>query len=166
MSHRQASLLSLVVAWVALIATVSMAGWFWFGEQPYLSYPRLPFPVLDFADVDEQGEPVVRRGVVRKVKRGQIAHLLVDRCNSDDVERSYLTGRMLVPLDVPSRLPYVLETRAAPARPGCEQVVSKLNSIPKDAVPGLYYISGTAEVNGSIRTFVVTWHSEPFEVIE
>lgn len=136
-----------IVGWGGMLALLLTLIWGGFLERPYLSYGNLPFPVL-----------------TPRVKPGEPVLLEVLRCNSDDRQRVYGMGRTLVPLD--SRGPsYVLPAGAASIDPGCNTSVSAVNVIPLGVPPGRYYVQGSAEINGSLRTFVLHWASQPFEVI-
>ena len=54
--------------------------------------------------------------------------------------------------------------------PGCTSSISDINKIP-DGLPvevlptGTYHIEGTAEIQGTFRTFIVLWRSQPFEIV-
>lgn len=130
-----------------MLVLLAAIGYFGVIEKPFLSYGNLPFPVL-----------------TSHIKPGQAVQLEVLRCNSDDRSRVYIIARTLVPVD-PSRSPYVLPSGSASISPGCTTSVSAVNVIPLGVPPGRYWIQGSAEVNGSIRTFVVGWRSNPFEVV-
>lgn len=135
------------IGWSGITILLGALGYFGLAEQPYLSYGNLPFPVLT---------PIV--------KPGQAVQLTVSRCNDDSRQRVYGIARTLVPL-APGLKAYVLPSGSASVDPGCTTAISSVNVIPLGVPPGRYWIQGSAEVNGSIRTFVVAWRSMPFEVI-
>lgn len=114
-------------------------------EKPYLSYENLPLPT-----------------VLASVKPGEIMPLRVVRCNSDDVPHSYPLSHSLYNLD--TGVYTLLQGFSVMISPGCDDAVSRLNRMPIDLPPGHYQLFGAAEIRGTIRTFVVDWHSEPFKV--
>jgi hypothetical protein len=133
------------VGWLGLLLFTAVAAFGLLVEKPYLSYGNVPFPVLN--------NPVVR---------GQPVHLMVMRCNTDTKRRSYLLSRTLI--STTGGPEYVLPASAASIAAGCHTDISAANVIPPDVPPGRYYIEGLAEVNGTLRTFIVNWHSQPFDV--
>ena len=125
----------------------------WFGmwllylEPPYLSYPTSPFKVQ-----------------TPTIKAGNPVLLEVERCSSSKGNRSYITGRTLVSLD-DHRDQIELASVAVTISPGCHTAVNAISVVPVGTQPGRYYLSGVAEIQGTIRTHVLHWESVPFEVV-
>ena len=132
--------------WFAFAVFVLTLIWAGFVDQPYLSYSNLPFPVL-----------------TPKVRVGDPVMMTVIRCNSDKVDRVYILGRTLVPVNKGPA--YVMPAGATAISPGCHTSISAINVIPAGVEPGMYYIEGRAEVSGELRSFNLGWRSQPFEVI-
>jgi hypothetical protein len=137
----------LTIGWIGFLLFAVVVGFGFLIEKPYLQYTNLPFPVMNT-------EPI---------KPGATVYLQVARCNADSIRRTYIVSRTLIPLDS-SLQEYVLPAGAASIAPGCHVDISAVNVRPDKVLPGRYYIEGAAEVNGFIRTFVVRWTSQPFEV--
>lgn len=129
---------------LCLIAVIGIGGYYGFLEPPFLTYGNVPFPVL-----------------TPRVKDGGTVLLDVRRCNSDTKTRIYGIAHSLVGETMTILLP-ALPTSI---RPGCSESFSAINVIPVDTPPGTYHIEGYAEVQGTLRTSVIPWRSEPFQVI-
>ena len=126
---------SAVVVWLSLF------------DEPWLTYPVLPFPVL-----------------IPTVHADESIPLSVQRCNSGKATRTYISSHSLVSIDR-SRPEIVLPPIFASVKPGCSPVESHANLIPRDTRPGFYRIEGLTEINGAVRNFSLAWMSEPFEVV-
>lgn len=140
-----AVLMSLIVG-MTFMGSVTGA-YYLYVEVPYLSYTKLPFPVL-----------------TKTVKAGERVLLTVLRCSADNKTRVYNISHLLMPEDRKLR-PVVLDATAASIEPGCTEAISSVNQVPVGTAPGRYHVEGLAEVNGTIRTFSVGWRSEPFTVV-
>ena len=132
---------------VSMLALTTLVVYFDFLERPFLYYLHIPFPVVQ-----------------KRVVAGTAAHIEVTRCNRDDRTRSYVLAHTLVNLD--GGRSYVLPSATTSIEPGCETVTSLFNVIPASAASGHYYLRGVSEVQGTLRTSLVTWESEPFEVVK
>lgn len=114
-------------------------------DRPYLSYRNLPFPTQ-----------------IQRVKAGQVIPIRVIRCNRDSVAHNYTTTHSAWSID--QQRPYILTEARIPIEPGCADSISLVNHLPADLPPGKYYVFGSAEVQGVLRTHHVEWRSQPFEV--
>lgn len=133
------------------IAYVLIAGFifrYFFFEPPFLEYTNLPFPVEN---------PVVAPG--------ETVRLLVRRCNTEDKTRIYGISHMMRPVGDDKATPIVLPATQASVAPGCEVAISTINTVPSNVAPGMYYIDGYGEVQGTIRNHFIHWYSKPFEVV-
>lgn len=138
-------LLYVVTFLVALLMAFGL--WAYFLQRPTLSYPQ---PQLLVKREPKAGEPVT---------------LIVERCNSSGDRQVYLISRRLVRLDKKQR-DKILETSPVDVPPGCSTAESNANVIPVGTVPGQYMVAGISIVPGIGRTFLVEWHSAPFQVRE
>ena len=143
-----ASVFRVFVAGAALTTSVGSAFVVWLSvfDEPWLTYPVLPFPV-----------------VMPTVHAGESIPLSVQRCNSGKATRTYISSHSLVPIDR-SQPEVVLTPINASIKPGCSPVESHANLIPRNTRPGFYRIEGLTEINGAVRNFSLPWMSEPFEV--
>jgi hypothetical protein len=121
-------------------------------DQPGLSYPNVPFPVIN--QHVYPGDPLVLR---------------VERCNRFAQPLSYTFTRNLVPLDAagavdPGEPPSVIIPGASFAPPGCAVFISRLTELPPTLPPGYYKLEAVTLVQGQWRTFSVPWETEPFVV--
>lgn len=133
----------------ALLLVILTGIYFTFLEGPILSYENLPFIPIEAS-----------------VRPGQIVHLYVRRCNASRQTRNYLISHELIG----GPKPILMRPESASIRSGCYDGVSPINEIPsgipvKDMPTGTYHIEGTAEVQGTFRTFIVPWRSLPFEIV-
>jgi hypothetical protein len=142
---------SLALAFCALLAAiVGTLFYFLLFERPYLSYTNLPFPAGTTS-------------AALKVKQGDIAPLKVMRCSTSDRMEIYSTTHALRGLD-DGRF-YMLPDVQVMIMPGCTTGISYVNRLPAILPPGKYELFGTAEVHGTLKTFLVPWHSQPFNVV-
>ena len=132
---------------VSMVALTTLVVYFDFLERPFLYYLHIPFPVVQ-----------------KRVVAGTAAHIEVTRCNRDAHTRSYVISHMLVNLD--DGKTYVLPSATTSIAPGCETVESVFNVVPAAALPGHYFVRGVSEAQGTLRTSLVVWESEPFEVVK
>ena len=136
-----------VVTSALMISSASaVVVWFSLFDEPWLTYPVLPFPVL-----------------MPTVHAGQSIPLSVQRCNSGKATRTYISSHSLVSIDQ-SQPEVILPPINASVKPGCSPVESHANLIPRDTQPGFYRIEGITEINGAVRNFSLPWSSEQFEV--
>lgn len=144
---------------IALIAAFGTVIYMLFFQPSYLSYPNLPFVV-----VDQKLPPESQKVHLTppKVKRGEPVPLRADRCSDNTDLRLYPTARTLVGNESATVLPAAYAAIA----PGCTTSVSMLNLIPTTTPPGLYHIEGVSETHSMLRTIPVRWYSETFEVVE
>lgn len=131
--------LSLMAAFVGTLFYITIL------EKPYLSYKNLPFPP-----------------VMESARQGEIMPLRVIRCNSDSDPHSYDLSNSLFNLD--TGVYTILPGFAVMISPGCTDAILRINRMPIDLPPGRYQLFGTAEIRGTVRTFIVDWHSVPFNV--
>ena len=126
-----------------------MAGWTWYAfiEQPYLSYPDLPFRVPNASYAP--GDTVVYR---------------VARCNSSSKDQSYPIARTLPP--VGNGPVILLPSVIAKIAPGCTMAASAITVIPLGTPPGRYFVEGLSSVQGLTKVFVVYWSTTHFDVVE
>ena len=142
--------------WTAVFTGLSFLGVITLGgisliialEQPWLTYVDEPF---------EPTQPTF--------SPGETVTLRVTRCNNDQQRQVYTRVSRLIRLDA-DQLPYTLPSGVVMIDPGCHTTISTVSTIPSNAPPGRYYIEGTAQVEGTIRTFLVRWSSKSFEVGE
>ena len=132
---------------VSMLALTTLVIYFDFLERPFLYYLHIPFPMVQ-----------------KRVVAGTAAYIEVTRCNRDSYTRSYVISHMLVNLD--NGKSYVLPSATTSIAPGCETVQSAFNVVPMDAVPGNYFVRGVSEAQGTLRTNLVVWESEPFKVVK
>lgn len=141
--------------WTAVFTGLSFIGVItlgWIGlvialEQPWLTY------------VDEPFEPTQP-----SFAPGDTVTLRVTRCNNDRQRQVYTRVSRLVRLDA-DQLPYTLPSGVVMIDPGCHATISTVSTIPSNAPSGRYYVEGTAQVEGAIRTFLVHWSSKSFDVV-
>jgi hypothetical protein len=129
----------------SLILVLVVGAYYGMIEAPYLSYPDLPFKVL-----------------TPQVQPGQAVLLEVRRCNSDHRPRVYSIAHQLVGEGLPTIL---LPVTQASIVPGCTTATSAINVVPPKTAPGIYHVEGSAEVQGTVRTELITWYSGSFEVM-
>lgn len=130
-----------------------------FFEPPILTYSNIPFPILNADNTEPNaGAPLV------KVKAGDAVHLKVTRCSSSRKERLYPVSHALVLRETDEKI--LLPATQAVIEPGCHTSVSAINVVPEGTLPGIYFVTGTAEVNGTIATHTIGWNSADFEVIK
>ena len=132
---------------VSMLALTTLVIYFDFLERPFLYYLHIPFPVVQ-----------------KRVVAGTAVHIEVTRCNREAHTRSYVISHMLVNLD--DGKTYVLPSAPTSIAPGCETVTSLFNVVPATSPPGHYYLRGVSEVQGTLRTNLVVWESEPFEAVK
>lgn len=132
---------------VLIMSAAGLYVWANHFEQPYLYYQNLPFPAMASA------------------KPGEAVPLSVERCNRTGITQSYNTTHALKPIK-PQGSSIILPSVKVEIAPGCHRSISKINVIPPNTKPGVYSVSGIAEVRGMFRRHEVPWYSEPFEVIE
>jgi hypothetical protein len=137
----------LVFAAVSLaIGCLALLAYGWWFERPALRYEALPWPPT-----------------LKQVRPGEVIPLRVRRCNDSDQVIAYVVTHQLQAIDGPAR--FVMEPRTTTIEAGaCETVTSEINQVPAGTPPGHYRVVGAGIVQGSLRTFVVPWHSAPFEV--
>lgn len=129
-----------------LVAGLGLALWF---QPPYLTYENLPFPPH-----------------LKAVRAGEVMPLTVRRCNSSGTLQAYLVTHELDSLSNPAMAAIVMPALPTAIKPGCETVTSLINLVPAATPPGRYRIVGTGITQGALRSHVVPWHSEPFDVVE
>lgn len=129
------------------VLSIGTGGMFYvlFYEKAYLTYLNMPFK----SDREE-------------LHPGDLVGLNVGRCNRDKIAHSYLITNSLYEVD--TRLFTLLPSVQLMVVPGCTTAISRINTLPKALPPGRYKLFGTAEVHGTIRTFVIDWQSEAFNV--
>ena len=132
---------------VSMLALTTLVVYFDFLERPFLYYLHIPFPVVQ-----------------KRVVAGTAVHIEVTRCNRDAQKRSYVIAHALVSLDNGNI--YVLPSETTSIEPGCETETSLLNVIPAIAASGHYFVRGVSEAQGTLRISLVSWESEPFEVVK
>lgn len=118
-----------------------------FYEKAYLEYMNLPFK--------PDGQIL---------HPGDLVGLNVARCNRDKIAHSYLVTNSLY--EVNTGLFTLLPSVQLMVIPGCTNAISRINTLPKVLPLGRYKLFGTAAVPGTIRTFVLDWQSEPFNVTD
>lgn len=116
-------------------------------EEPYLSYQTLPIPVT-----------------LKTVRPGEIIPLNITRCNTAKERKVYTSTRLLENIGEDQEM-LVMELVGVSLRPGCWQSVIHSHRIPDSAQPGRYRLVGVATVPGLIRNFLVSWYTEPFNVV-
>lgn len=129
-----------------MFVTVAMIFYFLFIEEPYLEYRNLPFPPT-----------------VEQVHAGEIIPLRVEHCNNSKKNKTYSTTHALQNIRTKEIL--LLPDVIVRIDPGCADVVSLINKVPLEVLPGRYQIYGTAEIRGVLKDFYVDWHSQEFDVI-
>lgn len=133
----------------ALALVILIGAYFGLLEAPALSYTNSPFPTIESS-----------------VRPGQVIHLIVARCNSERKTRNYVISHQIIG----GLRPILMRSETSPILPGCTSSISDINKIP-DGLPvevlpsGTYHIEGTAEIQGTFRTFIVLWRSQPFEIV-
>lgn len=132
--------------WICGLCAAWAAVYFVALEPPFLSYQKVPFPVL--TPIVKPGEPVL---------------LSVARCSTDTRHRMYPIAHRLVPLDGGRAI--LLAPSFASIEPGCHTSTSSINVVPKHTPPGRYRVEGHAETQGTIRTALAHWSSDEFEVV-
>lgn len=115
-------------------------------EQPPLVYTRLPIPV------DPQ-----------PVAPGQPIPLHIERCNRLDHQLYLQPAHTLQNLDTGRS--YFLPSMPAVARPGCGSALVTSSIVPDDAPDGRYQLFGVVRVEGTNKSFDVSYSSEPFTVV-
>lgn len=122
-------------------------------DKPYLSYPELPFVVLNpFNGVFHAGDTVSYK---------------VTRCNSSGSFKSFRLARMLVH---ESGQNYLLPEAVVPIAPGCVSSLSVITELPAEIAPGVplpsgrYHILGASNVDGITQSFDVPWETTWFTV--
>lgn len=136
--------LSLMFLMVLSVGTGAMF-YVLFWEKAYLSYTNIPF------ESDHQ-----------ELHPGDLVGLNVGRCNRDKIAHSYLVTNSLY--EVNTKLFTLLPSVQLMVVPGCTTAISRINTLPKALPPGQYKLFGTAEAHGTIRTFILDWQSETFNV--
>jgi len=124
---------------------VITGGWALYIERPDLTYENLPFPAE-----------------LRQVRAGQVMPLTVRRCNHSTGIKAYVITHALVNVETGAKI--IMPDALTTMQPGCETVTSTINLVPTATPPGRYYVSGAGIIEGRIRTWVVPWTSEAFEV--
>lgn len=130
------------LGWFAGLAVIAYLIWF---EPPWLSYQSLPFRVVT---------PIV--------SPGDTVLLEVGRCSTASTVRVYGISHTL--RNTATGETTVLPATSSAIRPGCKTVPSATNTVPINTSPGIYVVDGYAEVPGTVRTSLVHWYSETFEV--
>ena len=122
-------------------------------DKPYLSYPDLPFVVVNPTNaVFEPGDTVGYK---------------VTRCNSSGAFKSFRLARMLVH---ESGQNYLLPGAVVPIAPGCISSLSVITVLPQEIAPGVplppgrYHILGASNVDGATQSFDVPWETTWFQV--
>jgi len=124
---------------------LGLALWF---QPPHLTYENLPFPPH-----------------LKAIKAGEVMPLTVRRCNNSDSLQAYLVTHKLESLSNPEMVAIVMPAMPTGIKPGCETVTSLINLVPAATPPGRYRIIGAGIIQGALRSYVVPWHSEPFDVV-
>ena len=136
--------------------SLAAAYWLAFKEPPWLSYPN---PEL--------------RTLATVVVAGGVLPVRAIRNSSDTRKRSYTTARTLHCDSLSA--PLLLDGKVVDVEPGLTSVVS-YHMIP-DQIPGeeygpmlpmptgICYIDGISDINGTIRTSQVAWHTTKFKVL-
>lgn len=135
-----------VVNTICIIIIIELGIYFAFFQPPWLSYTNSPFPVLNDGG---------------KVHRGEDIRLLVARCSSSSTRRIFPIARRLVG---PGN-PIIVKSDSVPIEPGCQQVESRVTAASADAPLGFYSLEGYSEAAGPLRTTIVPWRSQQFEVV-
>ena len=118
----------------------------WF-EKPYLSYTGGDFVVMK-----------------SQLNAGDKLPMIVERCNSDKIPRSYSVSRALREVNTGNIIP--MDPFYSLAMPGCNTAhPSLVHKIPIDTPPGRYVFFGGAEVHGTVRTFDINFKSQQFDVV-
>ena len=148
MSTRARIIAALNIAALVLVTIVSGLMVTALLEKPWLSYPNTPFPALE-----------------QSVRPGEIVHLLVERCSTWPGTRNYGVSHQLVG----GPQPILMQAETVSISQGCFSVVSDINKIPEglslaQMPAGTYHVEGTGESQGTVRTFIAHWSSQPFEI--
>lgn len=136
------------------VSFVFLIVYYFFLEEPFFSYINLPFAVLSVSADPNQ---------ITRIKAGDAVPMLVRRCNSSRVTHVYTLSHSLVRMDR-STAEVILPASITSISPGCSEILRRDTIVPPDTAPGLYQITGVAEVQATIRSVTVTWQSQPFEV--
>lgn len=117
-----------------------------FGEKSYLSYPVKPFPVAP--------------GILRP---GDIIPMKITRCNADNTAHSYQVARGMQEVTTGRLIP--MESIYSLLLTGCKTADPTLaHRIPLGTAPSRYRFYGGSVTHGILRTYEVTFESEPFDV--
>lgn len=132
-----------------MTALINLLCWGWLAwlvlfAEPFLTYGNSPFPVE-----------------TPFVKPGEVAITLVTRCNSSAVSRVYTIAHELI--DAQGNATLILASTVG-VSPGCHTDRNFRNIIPLGTPPGKKRLHGIAEVQGFLRTHLVEWYSQEFEV--
>jgi len=150
MSRRVASIILTVLAGTAAVLSVTALALLVYGcwiEKPHIRYEGVPF--------------AVGPGPFRP---GQVIPMQVTRCNDTKTDGVYTVAHALK--NVTTGAVYVMEPRVTVIQPGCKTVTSLINVVPPGTPPGRYFLTGSALASGSLRSWIVPWHSQPFEVTQ
>lgn len=117
-------------------------------EKPWLTYQNSPFAAVE-----------------KSVRPGEIVHLMLTRCSTYPGTRNYVVSHQLVG----GAEPILMRAETVSIRPGCFSALSDINRIPEglslaQMPAGTYHVEGTGESQGTIRTFIAHWSSQPFEI--
>lgn len=148
MSLQKVFITLVVILSLMVCGTMASAAYYVYFETPYLSYPELPFKVIE-----------------QPVKAGDAVKLTIKRCNSSSKTRIYTLSHVLVE-EWPELGYTLLPATAVSLTPGCTTSISTVNVTLKNTKPGRYHVEGVAEITGTIRSMSVDWTSDPFEVVE
>jgi hypothetical protein len=116
-------------------------------EPASIYYQNRPFPVI-----------------VKQVVAGSPVPLEVERCSSESKTFSYVITHTLHSKDdvIP---PVLLPDVRVAIDPGCFRSISRINIPPDTTTPGVYYISGIANIKGMLIIHQLAWTSEEFTVV-
>ena len=122
----------------------------WIFQEPFLTYvgPQ-PFHLLSPTVV--AGQPILFE---------------INRCSSAKETRSYTISRRMVSLT-----PGVKDIDLPPIQwfidPGCDASpsITYAHIAPAKRL-GRFYLKGWSEASGTVRQLIVTWQTEPFDVVE
>ena len=133
---------------VAVFAVFAGSMYLLFFERPWLSYKNNPFPPT-----------------VQNIRAGETIPMLVIRCSSSNIPRTYRFSHSLMNDSSPTALPVVLPDSVVSIEPGCHEAISAANRVPKGTAPGIYHILGLVEIQMTLGTAFVEFYSQPFEVV-
>lgn len=146
--------------WANLVSlfVIGFAGWHLYSSPreaeandiPWLSYPNLPFDMMESA-----------------VRAGHSAPMKIERCNSDSTVHIYTFSTRMINDDDPHALPVNLPGNSAiQLDAGCWTEVSEANKVPATVPLARYHFEGLSDVRTKYHNYLVPWRSKTFQVVE